>query len=428
MSGKQQRGKRNVNGEGNIRQRPDGRYEGRTYVPTTDGREIRKSVYGASWDEVHDKLTKLQADRINGKRVTDTKLTVKQYLTYWLDEIARDRMRDTTYFNRKVIIGRYLVPALGKKKLGRLTAADIRRAYGTLRKTCQCCALGKDKARARRGGARCCAKRPPECCKAIVSTGTVATAHRVLRAALQDAVREGILTENVARIVRLDQKYRPRFTPWTGAEARRFLEATQPDRWYALYAVALSLGLRRGEALGLRWSDVDFEEQVLYVRQALHRVGGQLRFGPVKSDDSDRAVAVPAPCLAALRAHRKRQQADQAAAGDDWQEHGLVFTTRQGRPIEPRNLTRHFARMCDRAGVRRIRFHDLRHSCATLLYEQGVPLENVQDILGHSSPVITKLIYVEVTKKIQRDAVDRLNYLFDDGDEDDGPPAAGAAR
>ncbi|MBO0891266.1 MAG: site-specific integrase [Acidothermales bacterium] len=442
------RGKRNVNGEGNIRQRPDGRWEGRAYVLTTDGREIRRSVYGSSWEAVHEKLTKLQADRIAGKRVTDTKLTVGEYLSYWLDELARDRMRDTTYAGRAQLIRRYLRPALGRKKLGQLTAADIRRAYGRLRQTCQCCALGRDKAREERAqrlrarrkaasrprknarpieGARCCAKTPPECCEAYVSAGTILVIHRVLRAALQDAVREGILVDNPAKNVRLDERYRPRFQAWTGTEARQFLATVRTDRWYALYAVALSLGLRRGEALGLRWSDVDFADEVLYVRQSLHRAGGRLVFGPVKSYDSERGVALPRPCLTALREHRDRQADERRQAGDSWHEHGLVFTTSVGTPIEPRNLHRHFVRMCEKAGVRRIRFHDLRHSCATLLYEQGVPLENIQDVLGHSSPVITKMIYVEVTKKIQRKAIDRLDYLFEDdpGDEDDGP-AVGA--
>lgn len=103
----------------------------------------------------------------------------------------------------------------------------------------------------------------------------------------------------------------------------------------------------------------------------------------------------------------------------------MVFTTGLGTPIEPRNLHRHFVRLCEKAGVRRIRFHDLRHSCATLLYEQGVPLENIQDVLGHSSPTITKMIYIEVTKKIQRDAVDRLDYLFDQDDKPDVDEAGG---
>jgi integrase len=178
--------------------------------------------------------------------------------------------------------------------------------------------------------------------------------------------------------------------------------------------VALSLGLRRGEALALHWADVDLVDGVIRVRHTLQRTGGQLRVGPVKTDGSERSVALPPGLVEALRRHRVQQAAERQAAGDDWREHGMVFTTKIGTPIEPRNLNRHFDRLCEKAVVRRIRVHDLRHSCATLLYDQGVPIERIQDVLGHSSPTVTKTIYVEVTRKIQKDAVDRLGFLFDE--------------
>jgi integrase len=194
---------------------------------------------------------------------------------------------------------------------------------------------------------------------------------------------------------------------------RALLKAARDDRLYALYAVALALGLRRGEALGLRWSDVDFEDEVIYVRQTVHRANGKLTIGPVKTDDSERAVALPTPLAEALCEHRAAQRREREAASKRWKDHDLIFPSTIGTPMEPRNLNRHFADLCDRAGVRQVRFHDLRHSCATLLYDQGVPIENIQDVLGHSSPTITKTIYVDPTKKIQRAAVDRLGFLFD---------------
>ncbi|RKN29659.1 site-specific integrase [Micromonospora musae] len=141
----------------------------------------------------------------------------------------------------------------------------------------------------------------------------------------------------------------------------RFLKAARDDRWYAPYSVALALGLRRGEALALRWVDVDLVDGVLRVRQSLQRTGGQLRFGPVKTDGSERAVALPAGLVDVLRGHRVLQRTKREAAGDRWQEHGLLFTTKIGTPIEPRNINRHLDQLCERAGVRRIRVHDLRH-------------------------------------------------------------------
>lgn len=431
---RKRKAKRNVNGEGNIRQRPDGRWEGRAYVNTTDGREVRRSVYGQTWEEAHDRLTKLQAGQMMGVRLPTTTSTVGEYLDFWLNEIVRGRVRPTTFQSYEYMTRTYLVRALGKKRLTKLRGVDIRQAFNRVKLTCQCCALGKDHAREERAaqlraqqaarkprknarkivGARCCAKTPPECCRSLVADGTIRYLHRILRAALQDAVAEDVLTQNAAKNVRLSQRYRPRFVPWSGDEARSFLAVARRDRLYALYAVALSLGLRRGEALGLRWEDVDLEGAVVRVRQALHRVNRRLELGPVKTDGSERAVALPEACCAALRRHRELQEAERHGAGNAWKDHNLVFATKIGTPIDPRNINRHFEELCTAAGVRRIRFHDLRHSCATLLYEQGVPIENIQDVLGHSSPTITKLIYIEVTERVQRAAVDRLDYLFEE--------------
>ena len=137
----------------------------------------------------------------------------------------------------------------------------------------------------------------------------------------------------------------------------------------------------------------------------------------MKSDGSARFVAMPIPCVEAFRRHRERQDAERVTAGASWHESGLVFTTPIGTPMEPANVNKIFAALCARSGVRRIRFHDLRHSCATLLYELGVPIENIQDVLGHSTPVITKLLYVDGTEKMQRAAADRLGTLFEGLDE-----------
>ena len=156
-----------------------------------------------------------------------------------------------------------------------------------------------------------------------------------------------------------------------GEDAQRFLKVVRDDRLYALYAVALSLGLRRGEALGLPWADVDMENGNLRVRQSLQRVAGELQLGPVKTDGSARTVPMPLALLGVLARHRVLQASEREQAGDRWQESGLVLTTRIGTPIEPRNINRHFDQVIAAAAVLRIRFHDLRHSCASMLYTQG---------------------------------------------------------
>lgn len=151
----------------------------------------------------------------------------------------------------------------------------------------------------------------------------------------------------------------------------------------------------------------------------LQRVGGKLRHDETKTDDSTRVVALPRPCVQALRCHRAHQAAHRLAAGDRWTDSGLVFTTRKGTPIEPRNINRTFDTLITKIGVPRIRFHDLRHSCATLLYAQGVDLQTIKDLLGHSSIGVTSTIYVDVLREVQRDAVDRLGHLFGLGDDTD---------
>ncbi|MBT8226065.1 MAG: site-specific integrase [Dactylosporangium sp.] len=375
--------RRNVNGEGSIRQRADGRYEGRVYVSATDDTRKRASVYGDTWEEVHEEVTRLKSQSQRGEPGPVGKMSVAEYFDYWLTQVARERIRPTTYVSYEQLVRSYIVPGLGRKSLARLQAPDLRTFLNTVKHTCQCCALRKD-AKRPAGKRRRCALRPKKCCESHLSDGTIRYIHRVLRVALQDAVLDGILTTNVAKNLRLTFRYRPKFTALTAKEATALLEAARGDRLYAVYAVALALGLRRGEALGLRWVDVDFDQECIFVRQALHRV--EAPWGPVKTDDSDRVIGLPGSLAAALRDRKAVQERERAAAGKRWQDNDLVFCSTVGTPVDPRNLARQFAELCDRAGTRKIRFHDLRHSCATLLYGQGVPIENIQDILGHSPP------------------------------------------
>jgi integrase len=403
------------NGEGHIRQRSDGRWEGRVWVYTSDGGEVRRSVYGKSWDAVHEEMTRLKSDSLGGVRLPATGQTVAEYMEYWLSEVAQHRVRPSTLTSYRWLARSYVLPYLGSRKLARLRPSDVRTFLNRLKGVCQCCALRKDAKRLEAGrDARCCAKSPRECCRAFLSDGSVRYAHRLVRAVLQDAVVEDLLPSNVARNLRISHRYRPKFTPWSAEEARRFLATARDDRLYPIYAIALSLGLRRGELLALRWVDVDLFDKVVRVAHTLQRTPTGLVLGPVKTDGSERRLAISEPVAVVFRQHRLAQRKERELAGDRWHDQGMVFTTKLGTPIEPRNMNRHLDLLCERAGVPRIRFHELRHSCATLLYDQGVPIENIQDVLGHSSPTVTKTIYVEATRKIQRDAVDRLGFLFDE--------------
>jgi integrase len=185
------------------------------------------------------------------------------------------------------------------------------------------------------------------------------------------------------------------------------------ERLYALYAVAIGVGLRRSEALGLSWEDVDPMAGTVRVRSTLHRVGGRLQLLPPKTRQSRRTVRLPDVCMAALVEHKKRQDAERELAGSLWREHGLVFTTRFGTPVEPTNVNRWFRELCERAGLPKVRLHDLRHTCASLLLAQGVAPRVVMEILGHSAIALTMNTYSHVLPVLEREAADRMNDLLE---------------
>ncbi|HWU10614.1 MAG TPA: tyrosine-type recombinase/integrase [Streptomyces sp.] len=399
--------KKNANNEGTIYQRKDGRWEGSAYVLTTDGTYKRRSVYGKSWDEAHEKLTKLKADSLSGLPVATNKMTIAEYLAYWLASVAKTKVRPTTYVNYESLVRNYVAPEFGKKKLVRLTARDIRAFLMKTAATCQCCAQEKDKKRPEHKR-RCCAL--GKCCKKLPSDRTVRFLLVILRAALQHAVREDELPRNVARNVELSMGTKREIEPLTAAEGRRLLTTARKNRLWAAYELAVRIGLRRGELLGLRWSDVDLLGGVLTVRQALQRVGGELLIVAPKTQRSARRVALPAECVTALRAQRAQQIADQKAGVHNWKEtgKGLVFTTKNGTPVEPRNLNRSFEALSARAGIRKVHFHDLRHTCASLLHEQGADARMIMEVLGHSSIRVTMDIYTFVRLDSQRSAFDRV--------------------
>ncbi|TWP51565.1 site-specific integrase [Lentzea tibetensis] len=410
---------RRANGEGTIKQRKDGRYEAQVFVCTPEGEWKRKCVYGKSWEECNDKKIALQDANRRGVPVATTKLTVAEFFAYWVKEIAEPSVRRTTYSSYEGLTRLYIVPGIGKKKLKELTAQHIRTWLNTVSKTCQCCAQGKDVKWAEKEGreARCCAKKPKECCNKVPSSASVRYLLRLLRAALQDAIEEDLLTRNVATLVKLPNNGKRKHRAWTAQEAKKFLATAKEHRLYALWAVGLSIGLRRGEALGLRWDDVDLAGQKVTIAQALHRVDGKLKLDEVKTDSSAATIPLPTPLVAVLKRHRAVQVGERLAAGKRWQDSGLVFTTPKGTPIEPRNINRAFEALCHKAGVRVIRVHDLRHSCATLLFAMGVDAATVQRILRHSSISVTTGTYIEVIESVQQEAVNKMGVFFDEAAE-----------
>ncbi|MGW4371697.1 tyrosine-type recombinase/integrase [Nocardia takedensis] len=406
--------RKNPNGSGTIHTRKDGRVELKLFVDAPDGTRKRISVYGATWEEADAERTRLKELQRRGIPVDVTTMTVGQYLSHWLNEIAEPKIRRTTFATYEGDVRLHIVPGIGKRKLRALDSRHVRAFIAGLRTKCQCCAQEKD---ARRAVPRCCAKTPARCCADVLSISSVRHVLRVLRAALQDAVEDELISRNVARTVKVGGADDHKVRAFTRPEARQFLRAAEKHRLHALWAVALSMGLRRGEALGLMWRDVDLTAGRLTIRQALHRVDGALKLDAVKTEGSNATLPLPRSLVVILREHRKRQMEERFSAGDRWRETGLVFTTALGRPIEPRNINRMFARLCEIAEVPQVRVHDLRHSCATLLFTMGVDAATVQRILRHSSISVTTGTYVEVIESVKRDALDSMDSLYGSADD-----------
>jgi integrase len=234
-------------------------------------------------------------------------------------------------------------------------------------------------------------------------------AHRVLSRALKVAMQRGKVARNVCALVDAPSVERDEVRPLSGQDTRRVLEAASGRRNAARWSVALALGLRQGEALGLTWDAVDLDAGMLTVRQALQRQPGKgLVFVQPKSRAGRRTVALPGPLRNALRAHRAAQAAERIAAGSAWDDHNLVFCQENGRPLDPRSDHRAWRALLGEARVRPARLHDARHTAASLLLQQGVPARVAMEVLGHSQISLTLGTYSHVVPEVAEDAARRM--------------------
>lgn len=370
---------RNENGEGSVWQRKDGRWSGAAYVRTHTGRIERRYVYGKDEKDALRKLTKLQEANEHGVPAGPTRLTVATYLAEWLVHAKHD-LRPHTWAGYETNVRLHLVPLIGERQLTALSVRDVRLMVEKLR-------------------------------SAGVSQRMIQWIHSTLRVALQHAVREELVTRNVARSVKIAQPATgttpPPFTP---DEARRFMAAVEDHRVYALWVILIMLGLRRSEACGLHWSDIDFDGGTLRVERGLQRAGGELREPPTKTRRSNRTIPLPPMCARVLRAHRDSQAQERADAGPlRWQDTDYVFTTTVGTPFEPSYVSRLFVELCEAHGFRRVRLHDMRHTCVTLLLSLGVNPRIVMEIVGHSAIEMTMNVYGHVSLDSQRQALGLLD-------------------
>jgi integrase len=225
---------------------------------------------------------------------------------------------------------------------------------------------------------------------------------------LNDAVKRGLIARNPADHVDRPRAARKEMRWWSVAEARAFLDAAADDRFVALWTLALTTGMRRGELLGLKWPDVDFDAGRLAVRRTLVAVQYRIRWSEPKTSSSRRVVALDPATVAVLKAHRARQLEERMAIGSGYLDERIVFADVAGEPLHPDTVSKHFERVVARAGVPRIRLHDFRHTAATLMLERGVPLKAVTERLGHASTQITSDLYQHVGETMQDEAAAKL--------------------
>jgi integrase len=274
-----------------------------------------------------------------------------------------------------------LLPACGL--LLRLQVRDVREWVNKLARVCQCCAQGKDTARPL-GKRRCCAV--GRCCKSALSARSRSDARDTLRAALTCAIEEETISRNVAAVVRLPAPRKRKRHWWSVDDARKFLESARRDgeSLYAAYVLILVLGLRKGEVLGLAWELVSLDTEELYVAEQIQRVGRQILRREVKTESSEAPLPLPDVCVAALKLRKEQQDAGSGRGRRAWTETGLVFTTRHGTPIEPRNFNRSLDRRIATAQVPKITVHGTRKTYGSLLAALDVHPRVAMQILRHS--------------------------------------------
>ena len=370
--------RRRGNGEGTILKRADGRWAAAIVV---DYR--RKWIYGKTRRDVADRLRKIQGDVAEGRPVIDERLTMAEYLNRWLYEVAKQRTRPMTWRGYEQLVRVHILPSLGRVRLAKLTPQHVH-------------SLVNQKVREGR-----------------LSPRTIQYMHSVLRAALNQAVRWQMVHYNAAAMVSPPRGARREAMALSPEEARRLLDAARGDRLEALYSVALALGLRQGEALGLKWGDIDLDSGMLRVRRASQRIPHQgTQLVETKTARSRRTLIMPPIVISALRAHRARQVMERLAAGERWADLDLVFPSKRGTLADGPNITHRFHRLLKRAELPAMRFHDLRHACASLLLVQGVHPRVVMETLGHSQISLTMNTYSHVLPAMQREAAARLDELL----------------
>jgi len=382
---------KHANGEGSVYFRESDK----KWVGSITHNGKRKVFYGKTKKEVRDKKNNALHDQQQGTLPTTSKQTVAQFLDHWLENTQKASVRPRTYERYEEVIRLHINPAIGRYQLQKLTAQHIETFY-------------------------------TEKLKKGLSPRTVNTFHNILHKALDKAKKLRLVAENVTELVDRPRVEETEINPLSLEQIKVLLAVAQGHPMEALLTLALATGMRRGELLGLKWKDIDFEKGTLQVRRIMSRVPSKLKTeerrgyveAATKTKRSRRSIVIVPFALEALRRHQEHQQVAKEKA-TRWVENDLVFRTSVGTPLHPdNNIFVPFKELLKEAKLPNIRFHDLRHSAATLLLSEGVHPKIVQEILGHSNINITLNVYSHVLPGMQQGAMDKMNSAFEDEEED----------
>ncbi|MFL5707084.1 MAG: tyrosine-type recombinase/integrase [Ktedonobacteraceae bacterium] len=370
--------KQRGHGEGSIYQRSDGRWAASI---TLEGRK-RKTFYGKTRKEVQEKLQMALHEQKQGMLATGPQQTLKHYLEHWLEEVHKPTIRVSTYVNYRRFLDNHILPELGHLHLSKLTPQKVQAFYA-------------------------------QKLKEGLAPGSVRDIHMVLHKALENAVRWRLVGRNVCDDVSPPRQVKHEIQSLTEEQAHKLLQVAQGHKLEGLITVALATGMRRGELLGLRWQDINFEDRSLQIRRTMARLGkeGVVASQP-KTQKSKRKIVLPQFVVEVLKQHHIRQLETRIRVGTVWEENDLVFCNGFGRFLDQGQLHVMFQNFLKEAGLPPMRFHDLRHSAATFLLGMGVHPKVVQEILGHSNISMTMDTYSHVLPSLQGDAMDKMNDLF----------------
>ena len=363
-------------GDGTVRQRKDGRWEGRIVIDYDDnGYPKTKNVLAKTKKECVEKLQKLK-EECGGLKPEKVRpeMVFGDWLTYWYENHSKPKIRPTTQETYESRIRLHIIPEIGDIPLNKLTQNDLQQFYGRLKKS------GRKRFADKYGEG--------------LSDRMVRMCHATCRSALEKAVQDGLIRVNPAIGCKLPPKKAREMQVLTREELQRFLIQAKFEGYYEVFLLDLATGLRRGELMALQWDDLNFKTGVLNVNKQVYDVRGQLQISTPKTKNSIRKIVLPPAVVAVLREYKK-------AVDSRWM---FPSPVKEDCPITPGVVRRRLQLILEHAGCKHVRFHDLRHTFATLALENGMDVKTLSAMLGHVSAVTTLDIYTHITGDMQRAA------------------------